>query len=697
MSGVSGQQLADALLRPRVVALVGVSDDITKTAARPLHYLKTYDYRQTVYVVNPHRPVVQGEKTYASVSELPEVPDHVFILTNTERAIEALADAGKCGVKVATILAGGFSESGEEGAARENRLKAIARDYGIRVLGPSSIGLVNLHENLFLTANAAFLDHTLVRGGVFCASHSGSMIGALTSRGAAKNVHFGTLVSVGSESDLSLGEICEAALEDPENTGFMLFLESIHHAEKIRSFALAAAKLNKPVVVYKLGRSEAAAELAVSHTGALAGEDDVADALLADCGVARVETIDGFLEALPLMHRLPIKTRGNHRVCVVTTTGGGAAMAVDQLGIRGVDVAPPSEHTRQKLLDAGVQHTGGRIVDLTLAGTKYEVMKAALDIVLASNEFDLVLAVAGSSARHQPELAVKPVIDSAGDNKPLACFVVPEAPDALKLLADAGVPVFRNPESCADVIVAALNRRVPNIEQLPVPPKLAPAVTLNEAEAYELFERVGVRVAPFELVSCDADSGLELSIDYPLVAKVLHRDIAHKTDVGGVVLPIHDAEQLKSAIQSIRSNVEANLPGLHVDQILLQSLSKSSGEVLVGFRRDTEAGPLVMLAAGGVTTEIYRDRSLRLAPIDKKVALEMIQEVKAMRVLSGFRGQERADLDALAEAIVAVSKLALLEDVTVLEAEINPLMVLPEGQGVVAVDALISKVESEDR
>ena len=163
------------------------------------------------------------------------------------------------------------------------------------------------------------------------------------------------------------------------------------------------------------------------------------------------------------------------------------------------------------------------------------------------------------------------------------------------------------------------------------------------------------------------------------------------------MLPIHDAEQLKSAIQSIRSNVEANLPGLHVDQILLQSLSKSSGEVLVGFRRDTEAGPLVMLAAGGVTTEIYRDRSLRLAPIDKKVALEMIQEVKAMRVLSGFRGQERADLDALAEAIVAVSKLALLEDVTVLEAEINPLMVLPEGQGVVAVDALISKVESEDR
>lgn len=694
MHPLTGNDLAQALLKPKAIALVGISDDAGKTASRPLRFLRAAGYAGTLYNVNPTRDEVQGERAYKSLSDLPERPDHAFILTNTGPAIAAVEECGKLGIPVATILAGGFSEKGAEGAAREAQLKAIGKQYGVRLLGPSSIGLVNVREKLILTANAAFAEPGLPAGGIFCASHSGSLIGALTSRGRARGIGFNALVSVGGECDLSVGEICEATLDDPEVTGYLLFLETLRNAAALRRFALAAAARGKPVAAYKLGRSEAAAELAVSHTGALAGEDDIADTFLKDCGIARLETFEGLLEALPLLRRMPLKTFSEKSkarkptVGVVTTTGGGAAMAVDQLGVRGIEVVPPSPETLQKLADAGIDAGGGRIVDLTLAGTRYEVMKGTLDILLAAPEFDMVLATVGSSARYQPDLAVKPVIDSIDAAKPLACFVVPEAPEALNRLTAAGVPNFRTPEGCGDVIASALSRRAPNAAIAPAGGIGGGERTLNEADAYALFERAGVPHAPF--VALDVDAPVPaLPFDYPVVLKVLHHAIPHKSDVGGVVLPIRDAGELKTAMQRLRSDVEGNLPGIEVERVLVQALTRGVGEVLIGLRRDADVGPVVMLAAGGVLTEIYRDRSLRLAPVTLETAHDMIAEVKALQALAGYRGRARGDLDAVARTLVAVSRLALLDDADILEAEINPVMVLPAGEGALAVDALI--------
>src|SRR5690606_36300370 len=295
----------------------------------------------------------------------------------------------------------------------------------------------------------------------------------------------------------------------------------------------------------------------------------------------------------------------------------------------------------------------------------------------------------GSSARYQPDLAVKPVIDSRDGGKPLACFVVPEAPEALRQLSAAGVPNFRTPEGCGDVIASALARRVPN-------PVIAPADSgsggvrlLNEADAYSLFERVGIPHAPTAVLAVDAPVP-ELPFPYPVVAKVLHDRVAHKTDVGGVVLAIRNAEELAAAMAGIRTSVEAALPGITIGKVLVQAMTAAVGEVLVGLRRDAEVGPLVMLAAGGVLTEIYRDRSLRLAPITLDSAWDMIGEVKALQALAGYRGRPAGDLGAVAHTLVAVSQLALVDDVTILEAEINPLLVLPASQGVLAVDALVS-------
>ena len=300
--------LREALFAPESVAIVGQSNDFTKTAGRPLKFLLQMGYAGRIYPINPGRETVLGQRAWPSLAALPEAPDHAYIVTPTDAAIEAVAECGKLGVKVATVLADGFTEAGEWGDMRVARLRDICASTGIRVVGPSSLGIVDLRTRAMLTANAAFDEQELPAGRFFAASHSGSMIGSLLSRGKARGIGFAGLVSVGNEVDLSLGEICEATLDDPGIDGYMLFLETMRNADALRRFALAADERGKPIIAYKLGRSEAARELAVSHTGALAGEDDVADAFLADCGIARVTTLDGLIEGLPLLMRVPVST-----------------------------------------------------------------------------------------------------------------------------------------------------------------------------------------------------------------------------------------------------------------------------------------------------------------------------------------------------------------------------------------------------
>jgi acyl-CoA synthetase (NDP forming) len=445
----------------------------------------------------------------------------------------------------------------------------------------------------------------------------------------------------------------------------------------------------------------------------------VADAFLADCGIARVETLDGLIEGLPLLARMPPPARegrGTARraaVGVVTTTGGGATMVVDPLSVRGVAIEPPGAETLAKFKTAGIDVKPARIVDLTLAGARYDVMKAALDILTAAPEYDLILAVIGSSARFHPELAVSPIVDSAGAAKPLAACLVPDAPAALAMLGEAGVPSFRTPESCADAIAAALRRRAPRaLSETPSWPGSSPPSTssvrptpqgvdardkpghdapkdmLDELEAATLLERFGILRVPAVALDTSITQAPALPFSYPVAVKALSAEIAHKTDMGAVVLGVQDGAGLLQAIRHIRANVEqqSSLGRLH--RVLVQPMVDGIGEALIGYRVDPAVGPLVMVAAGGVFTEIFRDRSLRLAPVDLAAANEMIGEVRGLTLLAGYRGKPRGDLGALAEAIVALSRLAL--DPSIAEAEINPLIV--RADSVIAVDALVKLV-----
>jgi len=558
-----------------------------------------------------------------------------------------------------------------------------------------------------------------------------------------RGIGFAGLVSVGNEVDLSLGDICALTLDDPDIDGYMLFLETMRNTAALRRFAMAAAERGKPILAYKLGRSAAARELAVTHTGALAGEDDIADAFLAACGIARTETLDGLLEGLPLLQRVPAANATRRMaVGVVTTTGGGATTAIDPLAMRGITITQPSADTLARLKAAGIDIKPARLVDLTLTGTRYDVMKAALDILTTAPEFDLILCVVGSSARFYPELAVRPIVDSAGAGKPIAAYLVPEAPQALAMLSRAGVPNFRTPEACADAIAAALRRRVPatlpqrnlatgvatgsatsfppplrgrdreggptdsesGTTPLPTPPPqggreqaefAATAVPSNgsqehrgahlidELAAYELLGKHGLPCAPSLALDADLTTAPALPFAYPVVVKALSAQLAHKSDAGGVALNVADGAALVAACQRIRANVAAH--GHNIARVLVQPMISGVGELLIGYRVDPDVGPLVMVAMGGIFTEIYRDRSLRLAPVDLATAREMIAQLRGLPSLKGFRGKPAGDLDALAQAIVALSRLA--DDPSVLEAEINPLIVKTEG--VVAVDAVV--------
>jgi len=683
--------LRQALLSPRAVAIVGQSDDAAKTAGRPLRYLRQAGYAGRIYPVNARRETVLGERAWPSLAALPERPDHAYIVTPTEGAVAAAEECGRLGVPVATILADGFTDASAECRSRVERLRRLCAETGIRLVGPSSLGVVNLRENVLLTANAAFAERDLPVGRIFAASHSGSLIGALVSRGIASGLAFAALVSVGTEIDLSIGEICLSTLDDDDIGGYLLFLETLRHAAALRAFAREAAARGKPIVAYKLGRSAPARELAVSHTGALAGEDDVADAFCADCGIARVDTFDGLVEGLPLVARMPLGlANARPRVGVVTTTGGGASMAIDRIAASGVAVAAPSAATLARFAAAGIEVAPARLVDLTIAGARYEVMKAALDILLAAPEFDMVLAVVGSSARFHPELAVQPIVDCTGTEKPLLAFLVPEAPEALARLRAAGVPSFRTPEACADAIAAAARRRRPK----PIIADVGGAAPadgrlLDEAEAGALIDRIGIARPPGVIVEATMKRGPTLPFPYPVAVKALSSAIAHKTDLGGVHLAVRSGAALLAAIRAIRAAVAAHRPEIAVDRVLIQPMVSGVGEALIGYRYDRDVGPLIMVAAGGVLTEIKSDRSLRLAPVELDEAHTMVAEVRAFAALRGYRGRPAGDLEALARAVVALSQLATWRDPVIAEAEINPLIVRRDGEGVVAVDALV--------
>ncbi|UCE31747.1 MAG: acetate--CoA ligase family protein [Burkholderiales bacterium] len=732
--------LARALFRPRAVALIGASGDPSRNTARPQRFLQQHGYPGRIYPINPRRTEVLGRQAFASVEAVPDPIDHALVMLPAAQVPAALEACARKSIAVVTVFSDGFAEAGPAGARLQAALLDRARALGVRLLGPNSIGLISVCDRLPLTVNAALEASELLAGRTALISQSGSMLGTILSRGQARGFGFSRLVSVGNEADLSVGELVELLVDDAATDTILLFLETIRDAPRLARAARAAWEAGKPVIAFKLGRPSIGEQLAQSHTGAIAGSDAAVSAYFQAHGIARVEMLETLLEIGPLLHRSgaePTAQRAPQspsrpRVAVVSTTGGGAAMVADRLGAIGLDVVAPPDSFVAAMARSGVPIRPARIIDLTLTATpqKYATVLSGL---LGAEFCDAVLAVVGTSAQFHPELAVRPIVEVAAAgtaSRPLAVFLAPQADASLALLARHRIAAFRTPEACADALATALRHLPPASECAPPAPRarrasgrqraeapdltqapagvaqqapagdavqsLAPdtpgspqpdlpgSLALDELEALALFEQLGIPGVERAFVAAPPWSH---AIEYPVVAKLVSSKLLHKTEAGAVALNLADPAAYARAVEVMLARAAAIEPRPEIRGVMVQRQAQGLAEVLLGYRADPLVGPVVVLGVGGRLAELYGDVAVRIAPVSHAEAMRMIESVRGLALLRGYRGLPPGDLEALARAVVAMSSLARWPHPRVLEAEVNPLLVGAEG--VLAVDGLV--------
>jgi len=691
------------LMTPRSVAIVGASADPSKTSGRPVGYLLKHGFRGEIYPVNPRASEIEGLRCYPDIASLPQAPDVALILLGAERTQDAVRELAARGTGAAIVLASGYAEAGEAGAARQQALRAAAGS--MRILGPNTIGLVNLTDGITLSASGALELGQLHRGEIGLVSQSGGILGALLSRATARGIGFSKLVSTSNEADLELADFIDMLADDPATRVIALYVESIRNPAAFLRAARKAAAAGKPVVAFKIGRSESGARAAASHTGALAGADRMYDALFEHAGVLRAQTFADLLDmpaALVAGRRLDGK-----RVAVLTSTGGAGTLVADSLGLAGFDLPAPDAATAAALraLQEGAQAVLDRNpIDVTLAGLQPTLLRKIIRVLLDSACYDALVVIVGSSGVGQPELMAGALRDSMGEaGKPVMAYVSPHAPAAAEVLSRYGIPAFHAPESVGAAMSAlrqiavtheatapaqATPLRTPLPTRLPTP---LPAGSLNEAEAKALFAHFGVPGAREQVVHDGAGARRAAAALGPRVAlKLLSAEITHKSEVGGVALGL-DPDTVEAALARMRADVAAHT-GRAPQAFLVQQMSGGVAEVILGVRKDP-LGTALLIGMGGVVAELVRDTVLLFLPDDgappsRETVRAALQRLQTWPLLDGYRGRPKADVAALVDAVIAFAAMALALGPRLVEAEINPLFVREPGQGVVAADGV---------
>lgn len=682
------------LFRPRSVALVGASSDPAKIGGRPLHFLVKHGFSGEIWPVNPRAAEIGGIRCYPDIESLPAAPDVAMVLVGPAHAEESIRALAARGTVAAIVLAGGFAESGHDGAARQATLVQAAG--GMRLLGPNTIGLLNMTDGITLSASGALDVEHRYTGGVAVVSQSGGILGSLMSRAATQGVGLSHLIATGNEADIDVGDAVMYLAGDPATRVIALYLETIRKPAEFRDAAAAVAKAGKKLVVYKVGRSEAGARSAASHTGALAGEDRVFDAFFRQIGAIRAERYSDLINIPAAIATAP--DLAGSRVAIVTHTGGAAGLVADVCGMAGLETPPPGPETTRRL--AAILQDDGfapdrNPVDLTLAGLDPEVTYQAIMALAESDDYDAVIPVVGSSSVGRPHLVADPVIRATGTvTKPLIVYTSPSAPGIVTRLNAAGVPTFDTPEACATALSA--------LRHVPPPPRETGVAgashipadyedrtgSLNEAKAKQLFSAFGIPAVREIMIPTPAQAQTAAAeLGAPLVVKILARDLTHKTEAGGVRLNV----QPQDVMQTCREiAADAKAAGVtDPDGFLLQEQIKDAVEMIVGFRRDPVLGPALLLGGGGTFAELYEDIGICLLPATASDIHEILQGLKIKKVLDGYRGQAPADTDALVAAVVSFSEMCVNLGDRLEEAEINPLFVRPAGKGVAAADGVV--------
>lgn len=693
-----------ALVSPRSIAVIGASDDPTRIGGRPLGYMLRSGFQGPIWPVNPKRDTIQGLRAYATVAELPEAPDAVIVAVPAAAVCDTIEACAAKGAKAAVVFSSGFAEVGEEGRAAQDRLRTIARAGGIRVLGPNCLGVFNAHNGWIATFSTSVEREPPVPGPVAIASQSGAYGSHAFALMRARGVGTGIMITTGNEADVELADAIGYLVRDETTRVIVAYAEGIRDGDALRAALAAAAAAGKPVIFMKVGRSEVGAAAAASHTAALAGSDRVYDGLFAQYGVMRVNSTDELLDAAyaAAQGRFP----NGDRLGIVTISGGVGVQMADAAEAVGLSVPEMPAAAQQRLKEllpfAAVRNpvdiTAQAFNDLSLIGTNLKMM-------LAEGGYDVIVAfftvVAGSRAIVDALIAA---LTDARDQFPDSSIMLSlvATPDIVRKYEAAGYPVYEDPTR-AVAAAAAITRfgRFFGRGAEPVPPAApagappVPARMLAEHEAADLLEAWGVPFVARRLARSPEEAAAAAEeLGGKVVLKIASPDIQHKTEVGGVIVGVQGGDAAAEGYHTLTERVPLARPDALIDGVIVAAMAPAGVEAVIGVQRDATFGPVVMVGLGGVLVEVLRDVSFRLAPFGVAEARRMIAELKGAKIFAGVRGAPPADVDALAELLARVSVLAAAEAERVESLDLNPVRVLPQGRGVLALDALIVPVPS---
>lgn len=693
----------DTLMAARSIAIIGASDDPQRIGGKPLAYLLRAGFDRPIFPINPNRATVQGVRAYPSIAAVPADVDLAVLAIPATQVLPVVQECADKGVSVLVVLSGGFGELGEAGQEAQDEMARIARANGMRILGPNVIGAYNIADGTLATFIGTFPERHGSRS-VALASQSGGYASQVTWMAAANGLSVDQLISTGNECDIDISEAIEWMAGSPAVGPVIAYVEGVRQPHRFRRALAAAKSARKPVIMLKVGATEAGARAAASHTAALAGEDSAYQAVFDAYGVYRARTTEEAIDIARAATIAPLPE--GRRVAAISMSGGVAVQFADAIANAGLTIATLAPETRATLAALIPACSPDNPVDTTAQilnePTKFQDFVRA---ILADPGVDALIGYVG--------VAVD--MDNARDllrnSMALLRREFPAIPMALAMAAreevvrsylDLGVIAVNDPAHAVRAIAGLVTLRegfdAPAI--IATDPSAAltlpPVAALNEHDAKALVAAAGIRSPREAVVSTPEDAAdAATRLACPVAVKVLSADIAHKTEVGGVMLDISGADAAASAVLEIAHSLSRLAPTARIDGYLLSEMIAGGAEMILGVTSGP-FGPMVMVGSGGVATELMKDVAVRLAPVDLAGARAMIASLRTSPLLAGYRGRPHADVEALARAIVGLSQIAAATPV-IETIEVNPVLVMPDGEGVIALDAVVQlrKVEAD--
>lgn len=693
--------MLSAFFKPKSVAVIGASEDETKLGHAVLKNLVEGGYINSgkIYPINLKSKEILGIPTYPTVLDVKEDIELGVIVIPYKFVPDALRTCGEKGIKSVIVITAGFREAGMEGVERERELVQIAKEYGIRIIGPNVLGVLDTYTPL----NASFAADSPPQGPIAITSQSGALGTAILDWAQAGNLGLSKFVSLGNKADVNEIDLLNAWMDDDKTKAILMYIEELSSGQEFMKAANKVAHV-KPVVAIKSGVTQAGARAVSSHTGSLAGSEQAYKAGFNQAGVIRAESMEELFDmALAFGYQPPLKGK---KIAIITNAGGPGILATDALERLGIGLSRFEVETikalEQELPDAA---SAANPVDV-LGDARADRYSFALDTVSKDPNVDGLMVILTPQAMTQIEETAMEVCKLAGKiDKPILCCFMGEkrVKAGIQVLTEHGIPNYPFPDRAAKAFKAMsdyedfLNLPEEEFVTFDVDKEAVRKVfdrvksegrlTIGDSEARDILAAYGMRIPQSELAE-NADQAVEMAgkIGYPVVMKIASPDILHKTDVGGVKVGLQSPEQVRDAFDLMVYRANRYLPEARIWGCLVQEMIPSdSMEILVGMNRDPQFGPLVTFGLGGIYVETLKDVTFRIAPFSRRDAENMLKEIRAAALLEGVRGKPAVDKEAIVDALLRMGQL-VVDFPEILEFDINPLMVFPKGQGAIAID-----------